>query len=148
MQFTLKDAVEREGMVDTGDLAGSIRAVAVTKGKGWISGHVSYSELLRIKDMKVPNYGSVPPIRPIADWVERTGVSRFAYIPGYKKMGRRPTSKRLTASLAAFSTTCALRRTYAAGTGGLQRPAQTIFDPRFLRRHADGGQCLRRPNVP
>lgn len=87
VQFALKDAVEREGVVDTGDLAGSIRAIAVTKGKGWISGHISYSELLRIKDMKVLNYGSVPPIRPIADWVERTGVSRFAYIPGYKKAG-------------------------------------------------------------
>lgn len=87
VEFALKDAVNREGVVDTGDLVDSIKAGTVNRGKGWISAHVSFSELLRIKDMKVLNYGSVPPIRPISDWVERTGVSRFAYVPGYKKGG-------------------------------------------------------------
>ncbi len=79
----LREAVAREGKVLTGELRDSIRAGAVTWGKGWISGHVSYSELLRIKDMKVLRYTTIPPLGPIERWVESVGVSRFAYVPGY-----------------------------------------------------------------
>lgn len=79
----LREAVAREGKVLTGKLRDSIRAGAVTWGKGWISGHVSYSELLRIKDMKVLRYTTIPPLGPIERWVESVGVSRFAYVPGY-----------------------------------------------------------------
>jgi len=90
VERAVKDTVAREGVVESGELLDSIRAGSVTRGKGWISGHVAYSELLRIKDMKVLNYGTVPPVRPITDWVERTGVEKFAYVPGYKK-GFQPT---------------------------------------------------------
>ncbi|MCE7061255.1 hypothetical protein [Dyadobacter sp. CY343] len=88
VERALKDAVAREGVEDTGALIDSIRAGTVTKGKGWISAHADFSELLRIKDMKVLNYGSVPPIRPLMDWVERQGIQRFAYVPGYKGNSR------------------------------------------------------------
>ncbi len=84
VERTIKDAVEREGVKETGELLDSIRAGAVTRGKGWISAHVYYSDLLRIKDMKVLNYSTIPPIKPLMEWVERTGVDRFAYVPGYK----------------------------------------------------------------
>lgn len=88
----LKRAVVREGKVLTGELLESIRAEAVTWGKGWISGHVSYSELLRIKDMKVLNYTTIPPLGPLERWVEQVGVSRFAYVPGYPQ-GVRPATE-------------------------------------------------------
>ena len=73
----------REGKVLTGEAAGFIRAGAVTWGKGWISGHVLYSEPLRIKEMKDLRYTTIPPLGPIERWVESVGVSRFAYVPGY-----------------------------------------------------------------
>ncbi|GAB2798743.1 hypothetical protein GCM10027275_50450 [Rhabdobacter roseus] len=88
----LQDAVRREGVVLTGELLHSIRAGSVTQGKGWISAHIYYSDLLRIKDMKVLNYSTIPPLGPLARWVEQVGTGRFAYVPGYPA-GVRPATE-------------------------------------------------------
>ena len=91
VERAFKDAVDREGVIQTGDLLDSIRAGSITRGKGWISGLVYYSDLLRIKDMKVLNYSTIPPLQPLMDWVERTGVNNFAYVPGYQNGKQPPT---------------------------------------------------------
>lgn len=85
----LKSAVRSEGLVLSGDLERSIRAGAVTRAKGVIEAKVEYMDLLRIKDIKTLQYFTIPPIRPLAEWVERVGVERFAYVPGYTD-GDRP----------------------------------------------------------
>jgi hypothetical protein len=84
----LKTAVRSEGLMLTGDLERSIRAGAVERARGVISAKVEYRDLLRIKDIKTLTYFTIPPIRPLAEWVERVGVGKFAYVPGYR--GREP----------------------------------------------------------
>jgi hypothetical protein len=91
VETTLKGAVDREGVTLTRETLNSIRSGGITKGKGWISGHIYYNDLLRIKDMKVLNYSTIPPIKPLAEWVERVGVDNFAYIPGYRDGKAPPT---------------------------------------------------------
>ena len=76
-------AVHREGLISSGDLLSSIRAEGIKLGSNFISAHVHYSDLLRIKDMKELHYGIVPPLAPLEEWVERVGLNKFAYIPGY-----------------------------------------------------------------
>jgi hypothetical protein len=51
-----RDAVRREGLLDTEDLLNSLREGAVEVGSGFITGHVYYSELLRVKDLKELRY--------------------------------------------------------------------------------------------
>lgn len=80
---TFEAAVEREGLVSSGDLLNSIRAGTVKTGSDFITAHVAYSDLLRIKDMKTLNYGTIPPLAPLVQWVDRVGVDKFAYVPGY-----------------------------------------------------------------
>lgn len=77
-----RDAVRREGLLDTEDLLNSIREGAVEVGSGFITGHVYYSELLRVKDLKELRYTTIPPIGPLAEWVEGKGLNRFPYVPG------------------------------------------------------------------
>jgi hypothetical protein len=91
IEKNFKDAVIREGLTDTNELLDSIKAGTVRVGDKTISTAVVFSALLRIKDMKRLNYSTIPPLAPLIDWVERTGLSNFAYIPGYPTGVRRPT---------------------------------------------------------
>ena len=79
----LKQAVQLANLHDTGDLVNSIRAGSVKVGDKTISTSVVFSALLRLKDMKTLSYSTIPPIAPLIDWVERIGLGKFAYIPGY-----------------------------------------------------------------
>ncbi|PQA59163.1 hypothetical protein [Siphonobacter curvatus] len=76
-------AVRAEGLELTGELLASIHAAAVERGQGFIRSSVMFSELLRIKDMKQLRYTTVPPLRAMVDFVEKIGIGRFAYVPGY-----------------------------------------------------------------
>lgn len=80
-----EDAVRREGLVDTGELLDSIRAGTVEVGGKTISTSVLFSQLLRLKDVKTMQYFTIPPLAPLLQWVERVGLSKFAYVPGYPK---------------------------------------------------------------
>ena len=80
---TLKTAAMREGKVLTGEMLSSIRAGAVEQGKGFITAHVYYSEILRIKDVKSLNYSRTPPLAAMREYVEAVGISNFRTIPGY-----------------------------------------------------------------
>lgn len=92
IENNFKDAVIREGLTDTNELLDSIKAGTVKVGDKTISTAVVFSALLRIKDMKRLNYSTIPPLAPLIDWVERTGISKFAYIPGYPTANiQRPT---------------------------------------------------------
>lgn len=77
-----RDAVRREGLLDTEDLLNSIREGAVEVGSGFIRGLVYYSELLRVKDLKELRYTTIPLIGPLAEWVEGKGLNQFPYVLG------------------------------------------------------------------
>lgn len=91
-ETAFKAAVQREGLISSGDLIDSIRAQGIQYGSDFISAHINYSDILRFKDMKSLEYTTIPPIGPIAEWVERTGVDKFPYMPGYPE-GKRPGSE-------------------------------------------------------
>lgn len=91
IEKTFKDAVRREGLLDTGDLVDSIKAGSVKTENGTLSTSVAFSALLRLKDMKTLRYFTIPPLAPLVEWVERVGISRFAYIPGYPEGVTKPT---------------------------------------------------------
>ena len=86
-----KHAVQFAGLKDTGDLENSIRAGSVKIGDKTISTSVVFSALLRLKDMKNLSYSTIPPLAPLIDWVERIGLGKFAYVPGYPEGVKKPT---------------------------------------------------------
>lgn len=90
-----QQAVAASGLVLTSELRDSIRASALEKGAGYIQGHIYYSALLRIKDMKQLNYTRMPPFLAMVKFVESVGPSRFPYVPGYPP-GMRPASYTVT----------------------------------------------------
>jgi len=79
-----REAVNREGKILTGEMINSIKARAVETGKGFIMAHVSYSEILRLKDVKQLNFQRTPPIEAMREYVESVGIENFGYVPGYK----------------------------------------------------------------
>ncbi|MDR6195923.1 hypothetical protein [Siphonobacter sp. SORGH_AS_0500] len=85
-------AVESSGLVVSGELRDSIRAQAVEHGKGFIRGSVVFSELMRIKDMKELRYTTVPPLTAMVNFVEKVGIGKFHFVPGYGH-GVRPVSE-------------------------------------------------------
>jgi hypothetical protein len=86
-----REAIVREGKVLSGELLNSIREGAIEEGQGFISAHVNFSEILRIKDMKSLNFTRTPPIQAMREYVEKVGISNFGTIPGYKFGDRPPT---------------------------------------------------------
>ncbi len=89
---SFKMAVQREGKELTSEMLNSIRAGSLEVGKGFITAHVYYSELLRIKDMKNLRYDRTPPLAAMRDYVEAVGIQNFMTIPGYA-YGVRPASE-------------------------------------------------------
>lgn len=86
-----KQALDASGLVLTGELQNSIRASALERGTNFIQGHIYYSSLLRLKDMKQLNYTRMPPFRAMVKFVESVGPERFPFVPGYPS-GIRPAS--------------------------------------------------------
>lgn len=91
-ESSMQLAARLAGKVLTGEMIASIRAGAVESGLGYIQASVYFDEIVRIKDMKVLNYASMPPLGPMVKYVETVGVSRFPFVPGYKD-GRRSESE-------------------------------------------------------
>jgi len=86
-----KQILTQEGKVLTGDLRDSIRASAIEAGAGFIQGHIYFSSLLRIKDMRQLNYTRMPPFLAMLEYVEKVGPDKFPRVPGYP-VGMRPAS--------------------------------------------------------
>lgn len=86
-----QEALSQQGLVLTGQLKDSIRSSALERGAGYIQGHIYFSALLRIKDMRQLNYTRMPPFLAMLQYVESVGVDKFAFVPGYPP-GMRPAS--------------------------------------------------------
>ncbi len=138
---TLKAAVIRENKVLTGEMLNAIRAGAVERGKDFISGHVNYSMLQRIRDMKTLNYTTVPPLPAMVKFVEKIGPDRFPVVSGYQN-GKRPQTYTATVQRIAASLQNHFRRepNVKRGYRGIYNdPLKTDILPRFyrdLREHA------------
>ncbi|MEZ0484296.1 hypothetical protein [Fibrella aquatica] len=94
-----EDAFQRrissQGLVLTGEMLSSFRQYAAERAEGYVEAKLGMVGYVRIKDLKSLNYTRTPPLRAIMDFVEKVGVSKFAYVPGYPQ-GVQPGSEAKT----------------------------------------------------
>jgi hypothetical protein len=83
--------VRSANLVLTGEMIDSFRVSAQERGRDYITQTISFSGVVRLKDLKSMNYSRMPPQEAMEYFVEREGVHSFAYVPGYKP-GRWPSS--------------------------------------------------------
>ena len=83
--------VRSANLVLTGEMIDSFRVSAQERGRDYINQVISFSGIVRLKDLKSMNYSRMPPQEAMEYFVEREGVHSFAYVPGYKP-GTFPTS--------------------------------------------------------
>ena len=77
-------AIERAGITLTGQLKDSIEYRIIQQASALsVAGVISFKGYGRIKDMKTLHYSLMPPIEAMEDFVEKVGLEKFAYVPGY-----------------------------------------------------------------
>jgi hypothetical protein len=76
--------IRAAGLILTGEMLDSFRIKAVQTGAGYISQQVEMAGYFRIKDLRSMHYARMPPQAAMEYFIEKTGLSRFAYVPGYK----------------------------------------------------------------
>lgn len=80
-----------EGVVLTGETLDSFRTEAATAAGGYIEAKLHAAGTFRMKDLRSMDYARMPPQAGLENFVEKVGVDKFLYVPGYKK-GTRPIS--------------------------------------------------------
>jgi hypothetical protein len=75
-----KNKVELSGET-IASIAGSVSAFT-PQAVGTIL--IEFQNSGRFQDWKSMNYSKVPPVDVLAEWVEKIGVSKFKYVPGYQ----------------------------------------------------------------
>ncbi|AEI46806.1 hypothetical protein [Runella slithyformis] len=80
-------AIERAGIVLSGDLKNSFEyEIIQTAGRLSVAGVIHFKGYGRFKDMRVLTYALMPPIETMEDFVEKVGLEKFAYVPGYSSI--------------------------------------------------------------
>lgn len=82
-------AITSKGLVLTQELRDSLK-MEVISGIGTMQAAtvIHFQGYGRYKDMKVLSYKDLMPVEALEKFVERIGVGKFAWIPGYEKQGR------------------------------------------------------------
>lgn len=69
--------VRSDNLVLTGEMINFFRVSAQERGQDYISQVISFSGVIRLKDLKSMNYFRMPPQEVMEYFVERTGVHIF-----------------------------------------------------------------------
>lgn len=77
LEANLKDVLQQNGIVATGELLNSIKTAVSTENVRLI-----FMQYGTFRDMRKLEYGSQPPAEIIKEWVLAKGVDSF-YVPGY-----------------------------------------------------------------
>lgn len=72
-------------LVLTGDLLRSLHAQFIQGSAGLATARLIFEDAGRIRDMRRLNYSKQTPIDVIEAYVKQIGLSKFKYVPGYKK---------------------------------------------------------------
>ncbi|MVM35288.1 hypothetical protein GO755_35025 [Spirosoma sp. HMF4905] len=75
--------IEQAGLKLTGEMLNSFRAIAAKEAGVFVESRLEMAGLFRLKDLRSMNYSRTPPLVAMEAFVEKVGVSRFAYVPGY-----------------------------------------------------------------
>jgi hypothetical protein len=89
----LAAAIEKQGLVFTEELLQSLRSEVVAASARHVATMgIAFVKYGRIRDMKGTNRTKAPPIEEIEKYVEKVGIDKFNYVPGYK-YGQFPLTK-------------------------------------------------------
>lgn len=82
-------AIVSKNLVFTEELRNSLKKEVITGiGSMKAATVIHFQGYGRYKDMKVLNYKDLMPVEALEKFVERIGVGKFAWIPGYENQGR------------------------------------------------------------
>lgn len=80
-----KDRIQAAGKVLTKELLNSFRIIAAREAEGFVEARLELAATGRFLDLRRMNYSRTPPLVAMEAFVEKVGVSKFAYIPGYPR---------------------------------------------------------------
>lgn len=84
----------------SGELQNSLQVQVHHGSDGWPRITISFANYGRFIDMKSLYYSKHPPIDVLKDWVLRTGIGKFKYIPGYQGRNLTPTREQAASRIA------------------------------------------------
>ncbi len=102
-------AIEKAGYEFTGELKNEFEVYMVQNSVNIAVG-INFMHYGRYKDMKFLEHTFLPPIEVMKEFVEKTGVRNFAWIPGYEKTDKVPAE-----TLAVKNLAWAIRLSYLHG---------------------------------
>lgn len=86
-----RDAIEAKGLVFTESLRDDFESFMVANSTV-IAAEIHFNAYGRYKDMKTLHWGEAPPpLAAMIAFVEKVGVGKFAWVPGYEASGNVPT---------------------------------------------------------
>ncbi|OZI08244.1 hypothetical protein BWI93_10275 [Siphonobacter sp. BAB-5385] len=82
--------IRSNGLVLSGEMLDGFRIRAMQAAPNYISQMIETAGYFRIKDLRSMHYARMPPQAAMEYYVEKIGVHKFAYVPGYE--GKWPSS--------------------------------------------------------
>lgn len=96
-----KNAISRYGIELTDALKEDFQ-YHIIRSAGKVAAEIEFREYGRFRDMAKLRFGAHhPPVDAMEFFVEKTGISAFSYVPGYKTSRRPPTVSKAVARVAA-----------------------------------------------
>lgn len=77
----------------SGEMIDSFRSEAAVAADGFLQARVRMVGYARFRDLQSMNYVRSPPLSAMEYFVEKTGVDRFAWVPGYRGGDSKPSSE-------------------------------------------------------
>lgn len=85
------NAIAAKGLVLTEELKNSMEMEVLGRvDEMKVATMIHFASYGRYKDMRVLSYKNMMPVEAIEKFVERLGVGKFGWIPGYEKAGKMP----------------------------------------------------------
>jgi hypothetical protein len=86
----LRENLRKKRMVFSADLEASLKfQISQANAQGLSTALLTMRDHGRFRDMRQLKYTRPAPGNPILDWVQKIGISKFRYIPGYNPAERR-----------------------------------------------------------
>ena len=91
----LRKHTRSNGLMLSGELIESIEdSVTAKAGELAIQAVIQFNSYGRFRDMKVLTYSTIPPVDAMKRFVEKIGIGKFAYVPGYEFSKAQPITAR------------------------------------------------------
>jgi len=82
----LQKRLDNKKLVNSGQLKKSFFGEVQREANTRLKAYFGFEDYGRIRDMKNVRFNDKqPPIKKIEDWIDKVGIEKFKYVPGYKK---------------------------------------------------------------